>query len=353
MSDESGEKTEDPSERKLQQAYDRGDVPKSQEFTAFIIMTGAALILLIGENMIAEGLMKSMRGMLANLHQFSLAPGGMNFVYTLVIEIGPYVAFPIIALLFVAIFGASIQHKMVFTAQSMEPKLERISILGGMKRLFGPDAWVLFIKGLVKVSIVTAAVLIVIWPERLYLARSFDWSLGTTTDYINTMVLKVLAGFLVAFAFIAVADTIYQRIKWYNKQKMSLKEVKDEMKDTDGNPEIKAKLRQIRAQRARRRMMQKVPDATVIITNPTHYAIALKFEVGMQAPILLAKGLDNVAFRIRSIADEHKIPIVENPPLARALYKDVELDEEIPAEHYKAVAEIIGYVMRIVQRKWR
>jgi flagellar biosynthetic protein FlhB len=146
---------------------------------------------------------------------------------------------------------------------------------------------------------------------------------------------------------VAALDYLFERAQWMKKQRMSIQEVKDEYKQMEGDPTVKAKLRQIRAERGRKRMMAAVPSATVIITNPTHYAVALKYEQGMGAPLVVAKGVDAVAFKIREIGQEHDIPVVENPPLARALHATVQIDEEITPEHYKAVAEVIGYVMRL------
>ncbi len=143
------------------------------------------------------------------------------------------------------------------------------------------------------------------------------------------------------------ADYLFQYRQWFERQKMSLREMKEEFKQTEGDPLVKGKIRQLRQARMRKRMMAAVPKASVIITNPTHYAIALQYERGMEAPICVAKGVDTIALKIREVAGEHKIPIVENPPLARALHATVEIDEEIPAEHYKAVAEVIGYVMKL------
>jgi len=155
----------------------------------------------------------------------------------------------------------------------------------------------------------------------------------------------VMGTVVAVLAIIAAADYLFQYRQWYEKQKMSLQEIKDEFKQSEGDPHIKAKIRQLRQQRMKKRMMAAVPNASVVITNPTHFSVALSYERGMSAPICVAKGADNVALKIREIAKKHDIPIVENVPLARALYATVDIDEEIPVEHYQAVAEIIGYVM--------
>ncbi len=159
--------------------------------------------------------------------------------------------------------------------------------------------------------------------------------------------LELLGAVVAMLALIAAADYLFQYRQWFERQKMSLRELKEEFKQTEGDPLIKGKIRQFRETRMRKRMMAAVPNASVVITNPTHYAIALKYERGMNAPLCVAKGVDAIALKIREVAAEHNIPIVENPPLARALHATVEIDQEIPPEHYQAVAEVIGYVMRL------
>jgi flagellar biosynthetic protein FlhB len=152
-------------------------------------------------------------------------------------------------------------------------------------------------------------------------------------------------------AVIAVLDYLYQRYQFFKRNRMSRQEIKEEHRQSEGDPAIKAKVRQIRQERSRKRMMAAVPDATVVIMNPTHFAVALKYESGeMAAPVCVAKGVDALALRIRAVAEENQVPVVENPPLARALYASVEVDEPVPSEHYKAVAQVIGYVMRLSGR---
>ena len=163
----------------------------------------------------------------------------------------------------------------------------------------------------------------------------------------QSLALKLLGAVVAIMAVVALADYLFQYRQWYERQKMSLRELKEEFKQSEGDPVIRGKMKQVRQTRMRRRMIAKVPKAAVIITNPTHYSIALQYERGMEAPVCVAKGVDAVALKIREVAGEHSIPIVENPPLARALHATVEVDQAIPIEHYKAVAEVIGYVMRL------
>jgi flagellar biosynthetic protein FlhB len=167
--------------------------------------------------------------------------------------------------------------------------------------------------------------------------------LGATTS----MVVHLMGAVVAMLAVVAIADYLFQYRQWYQRQKMSLQEMKEEFKQSEGDPQVKGRIRQLRQARMKKRMMAAVPKASVVITNPTHYAVALSYERGMSAPICVAKGVDSLALKIRQIAGEHDIPIVENVPLARALYATVQIDDEIPVEHYHAVAEIIGYVMSL------
>jgi flagellar biosynthesis protein FlhB len=159
--------------------------------------------------------------------------------------------------------------------------------------------------------------------------------------------MQMLGAVVAILAVVAAADYFFQYRQWYDRQRMSVQEMKEEFRQSEGDPMIKGKIRQLRQARARKRMMAAVPKASIIITNPTHYAIALQYERGMNAPVCVAKGVDLIARRIREVAEAHGIPVVENPPLARALHATVEIDQEIPPEHYRAVAEIIGYLMRL------
>jgi flagellar biosynthetic protein FlhB len=185
-------------------------------------------------------------------------------------------------------------------------------------------------------------------PEFARLENYFDYDLATLAVVLNTLSIKLIGTILAVMAAIAAVDWFYQRFSHLRRMRMTKQEVRDEQKDADGNPLVKGRLRQIRMERARRRMMQSVPKADVVITNPTHFAVALQYDqTTMAAPRVVAKGADLVAKRIRELAEQHKVPIVSNPPLARALFASVELDQEIPPAHYKAVAEIIGYVMKL------
>ncbi len=185
----------------------------------------------------------------------------------------------------------------------------------------------------------------ILWPERHRLESMVRFDPAAIMGMTTSLTLHLLGAVVAMLAAVAIADYFFQYRQWFERQKMSLQEMKEEFKQSEGDPQIKGKIRQLRQQRMRKRMMAAVPKASVIITNPTHYAVALSYERGMPAPICVAKGVDSIALKIRQIAGKHDIPIVENVALARALHATVEIDDEIPVEHYQAVAEIIGYVM--------
>jgi flagellar biosynthetic protein FlhB len=257
------------------------------------------------------------------------------------------VAVPFLVLMLAAIGGNIIQHRLVWSYQILAPKLSKISPLAGLKRIFSKQALANLTKGLVKIAVVGTVMTVLMWPERGRLEALTRTDIAAIIPVSLTLALKMLGAVVAMLAFMAAADYLFQYRQWYERQKMSLRELKEEFKQTEGDPAIKGKMKQVRQIRMRRRMIAAVPKATVVITNPTHYAIALTYERGMDAPVCVAKGVDALALKIREVADKHSVPIVENPPLARALHATVEVDQQIPPEHYKAVAEVIGYVMRL------
>jgi flagellar biosynthetic protein FlhB len=257
------------------------------------------------------------------------------------------IAVPIAVLVFAAVAGNVIQHRLVWSTQPLKPQFSKISPLAGLKRQFSAQALVNFAKGLIKLAVIGSVMLALLWPQRYRLEGLVQTDLLGSLLVTRSLSLDVL-GVVVAILFlVAAADYLFQYRQWYERQKMSVREMKEEFKQTEGDPMVKGKIRQLRQTRMRQRIIANVPKASVVITNPTHFAVALQYERGMNAPICVAKGQDALALKIREVAAEHSIPVVENPPLARALHATVEIDDEIPAEHYKAVAEVIGYVMKL------
>ena len=342
------ERSEDPTQKRLDEALERGDVVKSQEVNTWFVLATATLILLSFSGSMSSAILTMLRGILANAHGIPVDGRGLvQTMQALGIATVAAVALPFGLLALAAVAGNVIQHRLVWSAESLKPKLSKISLGAGFRRLFSKVALANFVKGLVKLALIGTVMTVILWPKRRELDGLVTMDPAVVLPLVKSMSLELLGTVIAILAIVAAADYLFQYRTWYNRQKMSLREMKEEFKQTEGDPAIKAKIRQLRQQRAKKRMMAEVPKASVIITNPTHYAVALQYDKGMNAPVCLAKGLDNLALKIREVAAAHDIPIVENPPLARALHATVEMDEEIPPEHYKAVAEVIGYVMRL------
>jgi flagellar biosynthetic protein FlhB len=272
-------------------------------------------------------------------------PGLLQLASQLEYAVVAAIGVPMLLLALAALAGNMMQHRLVWSGESLKPKLNKISPGAGAKRIFGKQAAANFLKGLFKLVALGAVMTAILWPERLRLESMVRFDPSALLGITTTMTIHLLGTVVAVLAIVAIADYLFQYRTWYERQKMSLQEIKEEFKQSEGDPHIKGRMRQLRAARMKKRMMAAVPKASVIITNPTHYSVALQYERGMPAPLCLAKGADNIAFKIREVAREHNIPIVENVALARALYATVEIDEEIPVEHYHAVAEVIGYVM--------
>ncbi|MEP3045986.1 MAG: flagellar biosynthesis protein FlhB [Roseibium sp.] len=345
------EKTEDPTQKRLKEAHDKGDVPKSQEVSTWFTLAGATLMIALMAPSAASSLGGLMKGYLEHAHQIPTDGYALRALWR---DTGQSVALivglPLIALVVMAVAGNLIQHQPLLTAETIKPKLSKISPASGLKRMFSADSLVNFAKGMIKILVVGSVMVAVMWPHRDEADIMIFADTVIILEEARVLILQCLAAILAVMTVVAGADFVYQKNKWFNKQKMSLQEVKEEFKQTEGDPQVKGKIRQLRMERSRKRMMSAVPQATVVVTNPTHYAVALKYEDGMGAPLCLAKGVDATALKIREVAKDSEIPVIENPPLARALYATVEIDHEVPEEHFKAVAEVIGFVFKMRKR---
>ena len=342
------ERSEDPTQKKLDDALERGDVAKSQEVNTWFVLAAATLILLSFSGSMSAGITKILGGLIGQAHNIPVDGRGLlHTMQSLGLQTIAVIAVPFVLLVLAAIAGNMIQHRLVWSAEQLKPKLSKISPGAGFKRLFSKIAVANFVKGLIKLGLIGAVMTGLLWPKRDQLDVMVTMDPAAILALTRTLSLEMLGMVVAILAIVAAADYFFQYRQWFERQKMSVRELKEEFKQTEGDPAIKAKIRQLRQTRMRKRMMAAVPKASVIITNPTHYAIALQYERGMNAPVCLAKGIDTIALKIREVAAEHRIPVVENPPLARALHATVEIDEEVPPEHYKAVAEVIGYVMRL------
>jgi flagellar biosynthetic protein FlhB len=342
------ERTEDPTPKRLDEAIKRGDVVRSPEVNTWFMIAGAVLTLMVFAGPMAQSLQTTFRGVIANSYQIPAdGPALTNLAKTVAIDVLAALGIPLLLLVLAALFGTAIQHRIVFSVDPITPDLSKISPAAGLRRLFSKQALANFVKGIAKVTIFGAVIGALLWPQRHRLAGLVTVDPALILPLTQSLAMRMLGTVVAILAVVAVADYLFQHRVWYERQKMSVRDLKEEFRQTDGDPQIKGKLRQLRQQRMRKRMMAEVPKASLVITNPTHFAVALRYERGMNAPVCVAKGVDLIARKIREVAESHGIPVVENPPLARALHGTVEIDQEIPPEHYRAVAEIIGYLMRL------
>ena len=346
--DDKESKTQDPTQKRLDDALEKGDVAKSQEVNTWFVIGASTLLLSSFSGSISQGIEVPMRNLLMNMHQIRVdGPGLLSLLSQIELMLIGVLGVPLLMLLIAGIGSNLIQHRLVFSTEPLTPKFSKISPAAGFARLFGKQAGANFLKGIFKVLLVGVVMCLVLWPERHRLDAIVRFDPASILNITKTISVQLMGTVVALLALVAALDYLFQYRQWFERQKMSLEEVKEEYKQSEGDPHIKGRIRQLRHARMKKRMMAAVPSASVIITNPTHYSVALKYERGMSAPVWVAKGVDLMAFKIREIATAHNIPIVENVPLARALHATVEVDDEIPVEHYHAVAEVIGYVMRL------
>lgn len=352
MSDEDKEsKTQDPTQKRLDDALEKGDVAKSQEINTWFVIAASTLLISSFSGSISAGIEAPMRNLMMNAHQIRVdGPGLLALLSQIELMLIGVLGVPLLLLLIAGVGSNLIQHRLVFSTEPLKPKFSKLSPVAGFSRLFGKQAGANFLKGLFKVIALGTVMVLVLWPERDRVDAMVRFDPMSILHITQTISVHLMGTVVAMLAVVATLDYLFQYRQWFERQKMSLEEIKEEYKQSEGDPHIKGRIRQIRFARMKKRMMAAVPTASVVITNPTHYAVALKYERGMPAPICVAKGVDALALKIREVAGANDIPIVENVPLARALHASVEIDDEVPVEHYHAVAEVIGYVMRLKRR---
>ncbi|GAB4394762.1 MAG: flagellar biosynthesis protein FlhB [Kiloniellaceae bacterium] len=347
--DDDSQKTEEPTSKRLADAREKGQVPRSQEVSHWFMILALALVVGIFAPSLSADLGGLLRPFLERPHLMVLDGGGMReILMETAFGILKVSTIPLAIILAAGLAAGTIQNGIIVTTEQIQPKLSNIGFKRGFKKMFSSRALTDFLKGLLKLAIVGTVVALIVWPDRNDVLVIPTMEVPDMLALVQVEAAKVIVGVLVVMTIITLADVFYQRFMHMKELRMTKQQIKDEHKQSEGDPLIKSRLRQIRVERARKRMMAAVPEADVVITNPTHFAVALKYDQRtMEAPRVVAKGVDNVALRIREVAQENDVAVVENPPVARALHAAVEIDQEIPPEHYKAVAEIIGYVMRL------
>lgn len=345
--DDEESKTEEPTEKRISDALEKGNVPVAREAALFGSLAAILVVLLLMGGWAATRLLHGLQGALeaAGSLRIEDREAATVFVSRLLVDLSLTVLPLLGALASGTILASLLQNIPSAAAERIRPQFSRISPLAGRKRLFGAAGLVEFAKSVVKLA-AAAAILWVLFKRDL---PRFVSGLSTDPSLLPGLLLDLVSGAvipLLLFAmFLAIADLVWSRLRWRRGLRMTRQELKEEMKEAEGDPHIKARIRSIGRQRASRRMLEKLPQASLVITNPTHFAVALRYvrEEG-GAPVVVAKGVDHMALKIREIATEHSVPLVENRPLARGLYEQVEIDQQIPPEFYRAVAEIIHYL---------
>lgn len=340
-------KTEEPSAKKLSDARAKGDVIKSADIPQLASLAGAVSVILLAGGWLTRDLMAALTPFIAHAGAIDLSSGGAMVVLKQALMAALP---PLVLVMVVTAFAGAAAHiaqtGFLLTPEKIKPDLNKLDLIKGMGRIFGPDGLVQFLKSAVK-FLVTGLIAYLVLKPHVGEVRNL---VGMDPAALIPEAMKLSKSLLIAVILLLVAtsafDYFWQRMRFMNRMRMTLQEVKEEFKQSDGDPHIKGKRRQIQMQRSRQRMMQAVPKATVVVMNPTHYAVALKYEQGeTPAPLCVAKGVDELALKIRAIAEEHGVPVLEDPPLARALYASVEIDEEIPVEHFEAVAKVISFIL--------
>jgi flagellar biosynthesis protein FlhB len=346
------QKTEQPTGKRLSEARERGQLPVSREIGAWASFLGT----LITVTWLAPGMS---RQLIAVLRVFLEAPHGFivddlgmqTIIFNALVQVGLATALIFVVMAALVVTGHMVQTGFFASTQLITPDFSRLSLIKGWKRLASVNSLVELVKSFGKLVVLGLAVFLTLWPLVGDLPGFTGRPLMESVAFLHKQAIHLLIILLLVFTVIAIGDLFYQRYTYIKGLKMTKAEVKDEYRQQEGDPIVKSRLRQIRLEKARKRMMAQVPKADVVITNPTHYAVALKYDSSKNtAPVVLAKGVDRIAERIREVAEEYKITLVSNPPLSRALYDTVEIDHEIPTQYYRAVAEVISYVYKLKKK---
>lgn len=345
------DQTEEATEHKIRKSQEKGDFPISKDLVTALMLGASMISLFLVFPLLGSDLAMKLRGVLEQAHVFSFNNNDHSKLSVILLtNILPNFIGILIIFIVAAIAGTYVQTKLTPNKEALKPKLEKISPIKGFKRLFSPKSVVELLKSVAKLTIITTIIYALLKSELKQIPEISAQPIVISLHLFATLSFKLFMIALVFQAFIGGADYLYQRYEYFKRLKMTKKELKDEFKETEGDPHVKSKRRQIQRQTAKGRMMEQVPKATVVITNPTHYAVALMYNPAEhKAPVVVAKGKARIALHIRELALKNWVQIIENPPLARSLYK-LPLNKEIPEAFYKAVAEIIRYVFKKKKR---
>lgn len=357
MSEDADEssKTEEPTQKKLDEAHKQGQFAMTKEVANWLMVAAMLIILVSILPGTMKGLILRLNYYFENIDQITLDRAGVGAVlHRVMMDTMWALWLPIFLFVVVGVMATIGQTGFHVSWQLISPKFEKLNPLPGLINMFKPNQLVELLKSLAKLAVVGGVAYMALQPMFIGIENYIGIDIAALIKQVDALAYRLLAGVLAVLTVIAAGDFFWQKSQFDKNMKMTKQEIKDEHKQSEGDPHIKGRIRQLRFERARRRMMAAVPSADVVVTNPTHFAVALKYDPAqMGAPMVLAKGVDQVAFKIREVAEANKIPVIENPPLARALYAACDIDEEVPSEHYRAVAEVITYVFKLKGRTLR
>lgn len=346
------QKTENATSKRLAEARDSGNLPISREVGNWFLFLGIIVSMALALPLLGSSLMKHLRIFIEMPHQLNIGDNSLQKILAeTLLSIGLPILLIFVILVVAVIAGTMSQTGFHASAKPLELNWNKLNPIKGLHQMFSKGALVELGKGFLKIAVVGYVAYLLLRPYVDNVDRMIGRDLADFGEALQSEAFSLMLSLMLVVSVIAIIDLVYRRYEYFKSLRMTKQEVKDEMRQSEGDPMIKMRIRQMRLEKARKRMMANVPKADVVLTNPTHYAVALRYDTAkMNAPVVVAKGADLVAARIRELAEKSGVPLVANPPLARALYQTVEIDQEISPEHYRAVAEVISYVYKLKKR---
>jgi len=345
-------KTEEPTGRRLEEARRQGDVAKTMDLPHWATLAAVAGVVFLSGGWLAQNLMSSLEPFVAHPDSFVLENDGAVEVARMALM----AALPIFAMVMAAaaaagVFANVVQTGFLWAPDKIKPDISKLSPFKGFGRLFSVDSLANFGKSLIKAVVIGVICWQTLKPHAAELNQLVGYEPARMLPFLMDVLKALFLSVLGALGVAAIGDWVWQRQRFMHRLRMSREEIKEEHRQSDGDPHVRQKQKAIRLDRAKKRMMAAVPKATVVVMNPTHFAVALRYGDDTPAPLCVAKGMDSLALKIRAVAEESGVPVIEDPPLARALYAAVEIDQTIPRQHYEAVAKVIGFVLSAARKR--
>ncbi|MBT4763069.1 MAG: flagellar biosynthesis protein FlhB [Bdellovibrionaceae bacterium] len=352
MADDQGEKTEEPTQQRRDDFRKRGQVTQTKELATVFLLFGSALAMMALGRYFLHNMIELFSFTFSDFVAQVARGENMATIFSYMLEMTFKLVAPLFGLFWVLAFASNtVQVGFLINEEALQFKIEKLNPLEGLKRLFSARSVVEGIKAVLKVSVVIAIVYLIIKSEIHVISALVDFSIPQLMTYVSELTIKLIFGVGLFMTALAGFDYFFQRFDLEKKMRMTKQEVKEEMKSREGDPLIKSRIRRVQREMANKRMMEDVPKADVIITNPTHIAVAIKYDSTDVAPTLVAKGAELIAENIKKVAKEHNIPIIENKPLARTIYKTLKIGQAIPRELYTAVAEVLSFIFKLKRKR--